>query len=68
VYWAGAIGLPVPPVAELYQSKLVPLAVNGSTITSWQYVNGLTTEGAAGVMFMFTTTAARTLSPQADWV
>ena len=32
----GAVELPVPPVAEVYHCKLVPLAVSGLAVAYWQ--------------------------------
>ena len=32
----GAVAKPVPPVAAVYQSKLVPVAVNADAAEFWQ--------------------------------
>jgi hypothetical protein len=47
----GAVPLPVPPVAAVYHSRLVPVAVSGTAVAFWQYVTGLVTVGAGGVGF-----------------
>ena len=47
----GAVADPMPPVALLYQSKLVPVAVKAVAVSFWQYVTGVVTVGA-GVEFM----------------
>ena len=44
----GAVTLPVPPVGAVYQRRLLPVAVSGTAVASWQYVTGLVTVGAAG--------------------
>ena len=43
----------MPPVAILYQSKLVPVAVKAVANAFWQYVTEVVTVGA-GVTFMVT--------------
>ena len=60
----GAVALPVPPVATVYQSRLLPVAVKAVAEAFWQYVTGELTVGAAGVAFTFTTMAALGPSPQ----
>ena len=62
----GAVVLPVPPVAVVYQSKPVPPAVSAVAVAPWQYVTGVVTVGAAGVAFIFTTIDALGLSPQVE--
>ena len=52
----GAIVEPVPPVAEMYQSKLVPVAVSCAGVEFWHISIGLITDGAAGVAYTFTVT------------
>ena len=42
----GAVAEPVPPVAVVYHSKPVPVAVSGDAVEFWQYVTGLETVGA----------------------
>ena len=32
----GAVALPVPPVATVYHSRLVPVAVNAVAVAFWQ--------------------------------
>ena len=44
---------PIPPVAVLYQSRLLPVAVKAVAVTFWQYVTGVVTV-AAGVTFIVT--------------
>ena len=55
----GAVEDPVPPLATVYQSKLVPVAVSGVAVEFWQYVTGEDTVGAAGVAVTFTVIVAR---------
>ena len=54
----GAVADPMPPVAVLYQSKLVPVADKAVAVAFWQYVTGVVTVGA-GVEFMVTVIDAR---------
>ena len=54
----GAVEDPMPPVAVLYQNKLVPVAVKAVAVAFWQYVTGVVTVGA-GVEFMVTVIDAR---------
>ena len=54
----GAVADPTPPVAVLYQSKLVPVAVKAVAGAFWQYVTGVVTVGAC-VEFMVTVIDAR---------
>ena len=49
----GAVADPTPPVAVLYQSKLVPVADKVVAVAFWQYVTGVVTVGA-GVELMVT--------------
>ena len=49
----GAVEDPMPPVAVLYQNKLVPVAVKAVAVAFWQYVTGVVTVGA-GVEFIVT--------------
>ena len=51
----GAVLLPVPPDALLYQSRLVPVAVRAVAATPWQRFTGLT-PGAGGTGFTVTGT------------
>jgi hypothetical protein len=44
----GAMELPVPPVADVYHNKLVPLAVSGLAACPWQYVTGVVAGGEEG--------------------
>ena len=60
----GAVALPVPPVAVVYQSKPVPVAVRAVAVEFWQYVTGLVTVGNAGVVMIVTIKGVLTLSPQ----
>ena len=53
VIGVGAVADPMPPVAVLYQSKLVPEAVKAVAVAFWQYVTGVVTVGA-GVTFIVT--------------
>ena len=53
----GAVMLPVPPLEAVYQSKFVPGAVSAMGVSFRQYSTGVTTAGAAGVVFIFTTIA-----------
>jgi hypothetical protein len=46
----------------VYQSKLVPVAVNAVATAPWQYEIGVTTIGAAGNGFIITSICALTLS------
>ena len=48
-----AVADPMPPVAVLYQSKLVPVAVKTVAVAFWQYVTGVVTVGG-GVTFVVT--------------
>ena len=65
----GAVDEPVPPVAAVYQSKLVPVAVSGTAVVFWQYVTGVVTPGAAGVGLIVTVIEARGPSqPLVDWL
>ena len=50
----GAVALPVPPVAAVYQSRLLPVAVRSVAVAFWQYVTGELTVGAAGVALIVT--------------
>ena len=54
----GVVADPTPPVATLYQSKLVPVAVKAVAVAFWQYVTGVVTVGAV-VAFMVTVIDAR---------
>ncbi len=45
----GAVAEPVPPVAVVYQRRLVPVAVSAEAVAPWQYEMGLVTAGAGGV-------------------
>ena len=42
----GAVADPTPPVAVLYQSKLVPVEVKAVAVAFWQYVTVVVTVGA----------------------
>ena len=44
-----AVAKPVPPVAAVYQSRLVPVAVKGTAALFSQYGAGVVTAGFAGV-------------------
>ncbi len=57
----GAVVLPVPPVADVYQRRLLPLAVRAVAVAPWQYVTSCTV-GAAGGAVTVTVIAARGLS------
>ena len=60
VVGTGAVVLPVPPVADVYQSKFVPVACNAAAVASWQYADGFVTAGAgvvAMVKFLFVPTS-----------
>ncbi len=46
----GAVELPTPPVAVVYQRRLLPVAVKGTAVAFWQYVTGDVTVGAGGVV------------------
>ena len=54
--------LPVPPVALVYQSKPVPVAVNAVAVAPSQRFSGVVTVGAVGIVFIVTVMAARLLS------
>ena len=54
----GAVGEPVPAVAVLYQSKLVPVAESCTEEKPWQNTTGLVTPGAAGTAVTFTVITA----------
>ena len=54
----GAVADPTPPVAVLYQSKLVPVADKVVAVAFWQYVTGVVTVGASAE-FMVTVMNAR---------
>ena len=54
----GAVADSTPPVAVLYQSKLLPVAVKVVAVAFWQYVTVVVTVGA-GVAFMVTVIDAR---------
>ena len=65
----GAVVLEVPPVAAVYQSNPVPLAVKTVAAAFWQYVTGVVTVGAAGIAFTVTTIDALGLSqPFVVWL
>ena len=49
----GAVADPMPPVALIYQSKLVPVAVKAVAVAFWQYATVVVTVGAR-VEFMVT--------------
>ncbi len=49
----GAFELPVPPLAAVYHSNEVPVAVKAVAAVFWQYVTGLVT-GADGTVFTVT--------------
>jgi hypothetical protein len=51
--------LPVPPVADVYHNKLVPVAVNGTAVTFVQYDTGDVTVGNAGVPVTVTINGVR---------
>ena len=53
VIGVGAVADPMPPVALIYQSKLVPVAFKAVAVAFWQYVTGVVTVGAR-VEFMVT--------------
>ena len=53
-----AVEEPVPPVATVYHNKFVPVAVSAVAVAFWQYVIVEVVVGAAGVILVFTTTAA----------
>lgn len=55
----GAADVPVPPVAVVYQSSDVPVAVSANAGAASQITTGLVTVGAAGVGFTVTETAVR---------
>ena len=42
----GAAALPVPPVATVYHSKPVPVAVSAVAVDPWQKITGLVAVGA----------------------
>jgi hypothetical protein len=63
----GAITLPVPPVAVVYQSSPVPVAVSEVAVSFWQYVTGVTA-GASGKAFTVTTISALGLSQPIVWL
>ena len=46
----GAAALPVPPVAVVYQSRLLPVAVSGAAVLPIHRLTGLLTVGAPGVI------------------
>jgi hypothetical protein len=58
----GAVLVPVPPLAEVYHSKVVPVAVRGDAAAPIQYTIGVVTIGAEGVGFMVTIIESRLLS------
>jgi len=58
VLGVGAVALLVPPVATVYHNRFVPVAVNAVAVACWQYVTGVVTVGAAGVVFTFTAIVA----------
>ena len=62
----GAVAEPVPPVAVVYHSNPVPVAVSAVAVAPWQYVTGVVTVGADGVAVTFTTIDALGLSPQLE--
>ena len=55
----GAVALPVPPLATVYHSRLVPVADKAVAVAPWQYVTGVVTVGATGEAFTVTTIDAR---------
>ncbi len=65
----GAIALPTPPVAAVYHNNPVPVAVSAVAVVPWQWVTGVVTAGAAGMLLMVTVIAA--LGPSqapVDWL
>ena len=67
VVGVGAVDEPVPPVAAVYHSKLLPVAVKAVAVAPSQYVTGVVTVGADGGAFTVTAIAALGLSqPAAD--
>ena len=64
VLGVGAVVLPVPPDAIVYQYKVLPepaVAVSGEAVAPWQYAIAEFTIGAFGVGF--TTTAIKARGP-----
>ena len=61
----GAVVLPVPPLAVVYQTKVSDanafFALNAEAVAPWQYSTKLTTIGLLGVRF--TTTLMLSLGP-----
>ena len=55
----GAVELPIPPVGTIYHNKLVPVAVNGLATAPLQYVTGVLTVGADGVVLITKLVAVR---------
>jgi hypothetical protein len=64
----GAIALPAPPVAVVYHSRPVPVAVRGTAVSFWQYVTGVVVAGANGKAFTVTTISALGLSQPVVWL
>ena len=60
----GAEALPVPPVAVVYQSNPVPVAVNAVAVIFWQKVTGEFAKGAGVPDNTLTTIGTLILSPQ----
>ena len=58
----GAVALPVPPVATVYQRRFVPVAVSAVAVSFRQYNTGVVTVGAAGNAVTVTTITALGLS------
>ena len=54
----GAVVLPVPPLATVYQRKLMPTAVKGTAGWFWQYVTGEVTPGAGNMSSTITLISA----------
>ena len=64
----GAVALPVPPVAVVYHNNPVPVAVSGTAVAFWQYVTGVVTPGASGIVFTVTTISVLGLSQPIVWL
>ena len=59
VLGTGAAATPVPPVAFVYQSRLLPVAVQAVAVAFWQYVMGDVTVGAGVLVVILTVIVAR---------
>ena len=58
----GAVAVPVPPDAVVYQSRFVPVAVNALAVAFSQYTTGVVITGITGAGSIVTVVAVLGLS------